>query len=378
MYILEDYLDFRGDLDFAVSPVNEIDEMIFASMGKADYTGILAESGKGKYSVIFSIYFALHHEKEDENLGLLESPILMKILHKIYQCKRYSDIQICNFVNRISSVDTEQMSALTVIGPNGKIYVTYRGTDDTLVGWKENCELAIKNSVPAQRDATEYLEKIATEFDGPIIVSGHSKGGNLAVYAASEADETVQSRIEKVISYDGPGFMQDFLDKQGYQRVKDRIVTMVPKTSFVGMLMEHAGTLDVIECENDGIGAHDIFYWNLNKEGFLRAGAISDKSRIFHQAMEQTLNNMNLEERQETVDEIFEVLSSTGAVNLLDLSENSVSQALKLSSEFQKSKEIRQFLLSLSKFSIKGAVNSTIEDLQEKIQDIVTNIPGKK
>lgn len=369
VYTLEDYLLFRGDLDYTAAPVNEIDEMVFASLGKADYSGILAENETAKYADTFHAFFALHGEQEDMALGLLESPILVKTLHTVSECRRYADIPISHFVNKVSPENSEQMSALTVHGPDGKLYITFRGTDDTLVGWKENCELAILESVPAQRDAAAYLESVAEQFPGPIVVAGHSKGGNLAVYAAVNAGEAVRERIEKVISYDGPGFMNDFFEQPGYLCMEDKITTIVPNVSFVGMLMRHAGRLDVVDCERDGPFAHDIFFWNLLPCGFERTRRLSEKSEVFHHAIEQTLDELDMQERQDLVDEIFEVLSSTGADNLLDFTDHSAIQALKLSSRAQKSKDIRQFLLLLSRFSIKDAMDGTLDELQEMVHD---------
>ena len=377
-YTLADYLFFRGDLDYMTAPVNEIDEMVFSSLGKADYTGILAEDETAIYSDAFNAFFALHGEQEDEALGLLESPILMKTLRTISRCSRYANIVISHFVNKVSTEDTEQMSALTVHGPNGKLYITYRGTDDTLIGWKENCELAILDSVPAQRDAVAYLEMVAAQFPNSIVVSGHSKGGNLAVYAAVNARKDIRDRIEKVISYDGPGFLNDFFKQPGYLDIEDKITTIVPNASCVGMLMRHAGKLDVVDCERDGPLAHDIFFWNLLPSGFERTRKLSEKSEVIHHAIEQTLNKLDMQKRQELVDEIFDVLSSTGADNLLDFTEHSAVQALKLSIRAQKSKEIKQFFLILSRFFAKDTMNNTLGELQEKVQGkLIEPVKGK-
>lgn len=369
MYTLEDYLNFRGDLSFDVSPVNEIDEMVFSAIGKADFTGILRDGEIGRYSEAFARFFETKDNDVNARFGLLASPIMMRVLHAISLCPRYADIKISNFINRISTEKTEQMSALTVLGPNDKIYVTFRGTDDTLVGWKENCELAILNSVPAQRDAVTYLETVAEIFKGPLVVTGHSKGGNLAVYAAANADEEIRGRIEKVISYDGPGFRKEFFETEGYQSIQDKVSTLVPKASIVGMLMENAGRLEVVECESEGPAAHDIFVWNLGREGFLRAQDLTEKSLVFRQAIENTLDEMDMTERQEFVNELFEALSSTGAVKLLDFTEQSLAQIIKLSGNFNRSKEIREFILDLSRFFIKGAAKNTLEELQERIQE---------
>lgn len=369
MYRLEDYLFFRGDLGFDTAPVNEIDEMVFSAIGKADFTGILRDGEIGRYSEVFARFFETKDNDVNASFGLLASPIMMRTLHAISLCPRYADIKISNFVNRISTEKTEQMSALTVLGPNDKIYVTFRGTDDTLVGWKENCELAVLDSVPAQRDAVTYLETVAEIFKGPLVVTGHSKGGNLAVYAAANADEEIQGRIEKIISYDGPGFRKEFFETEGYRNIQEKVSTLVPKASIVGMLMENAGRLEVIECESEGPAAHDIFVWNLGRDGFLRAQELTEKSQVFRQAIESTLDEMDMTERQEFVNELFEALSSTGAVKLLDFTEQSLAQIIKLSGNFNRSKEIREFILDLSRFFIKGAAKNTIEDLHEKIQD---------
>lgn len=365
MYTLKDYLYFRGDLSFDAAPVNEIDELVFAAMGKPDFTGILDSGESAVYSEAFDNFLTAHGGEENISLGLLESPIMVKTLHAISHAPRYQNIEVSDYLNIVSVTDTEQISALTVPGPNGKLYVTFRGTDDTLTGWKENCELAVFDSVPAQRDAAKYLERMADKYAGEIIVSGHSKGGNLAIYASANAREDVRSRIERVISYDGPGFRSGFLESEGYLSIKDRVQTIVPRSSMVGMLMDHAGRLEVVECEKEGPSAHDIFIWNLEANGLLRAPELSDNSKLFHRAISRTLNEMDTEERQELVDEIFEVLSSTGADELMDFTENTAAQAVKLSQEFRSAKKIRQFILLLSRFCIKDVMSSSIEELRE-------------
>ena len=372
MYTLNDYLAFRGDLSFETSPVNEIDEMVFASMGKADFSEVLGENETASFGDVFSTYFSMHGKDENASLGLLASPDMMKTLLRISQCPRYAGIRISHFVNIISEEYTEQLSALTVLGPDGKVYVTFRGTDDTLVGWKENCMLAVLYRVPAQRDAAEYLDTISRCFSGPLVLCGHSKGGNLAIYAGAKARPSVQKRIEKIVSYDGPGFMKHFLNQAGYQRVKDRIITMIPSSSIVGMLMDAAGRTDVIACEKSGAAAHDICTWNLGPAAFVRADKLSEKSLKFHKAINMTIEGMSTPERYELVDELFQVLCSTGAVTLSDFTDHTFKQALKLAGEFRKANEIKQFLHLLARFTI---MDSIVEPVKQKIE---TRLPGER
>ena len=370
MYTVNDYLIFRGDLSFETCPVNEIDEMVFASMGKANFSEVLGENETADFGDVFNAYFSMQGKDENASMGLLASPVMMKTLHRISLCPRYSGVKVSHFVNIINEEHTEQLSALTVHGPDGKIYVTFRGTDDTLVGWKENCMLAVLYRVPAQRDAAEYLDTIARCFSGPLVLCGHSKGGNLAIYAAAKARPAVQKRIEKIISYDGPGFMNEFLSQAGYQRIKDKIITMVPESSIVGMLMDTAGRTEVIACEKDGPAAHDIFMWGLGPDAFVRAGELSEKSRKFHKAINKTIEGMTTPERYELVDELFQVLSSTGAVTLSDFTDHTLKQAVKLAGKFRKAKEIRQFLHLLARFTIRGSI---VEPIKQKIETSLLN-----
>ena len=155
-------------------------------------------------------------------------------------------------------------------------------------------------------------------------------------------------------------------------------MTIVPNASLIGMLMRHAGRLDVVDCKRDGPLAHDIFLWNLLPSGFKRTRKLSEKSEVFHHAIDQTLNKLDMQKRQELVDEIFDVLSSTGADNLLDFTEHSAAQALKLSIRAQKSKEIKQFFLMLSRFFAKDTMNNTLGELQEKVQGkLIEPVKGK-
>ena len=153
-----DYIDWRGDLSFAAVPVNEIDKYIFTCIGKPDYTGIIPADDKTvTVNEAVGSYFATHEDAGDK-LGLIASASTLPMLRKIALSDRFRDIELSGFINKIVVEKTEQFSALTVFSPDGVKYVSFRGTDDTIVGWKENCELAVKKVVPAQLDAKAYLE----------------------------------------------------------------------------------------------------------------------------------------------------------------------------------------------------------------------------
>jgi len=290
----------------------------------------------------------------------LESKRLMGILEQVVSSSRYNKIKVSDFENEVSEKYTEQFSALTVHDGMGNIYVTFRGTDDTLIGWKENCKLAILDSVPAQLDASNYLERMAEKYFGKIYVLGHSKGGNLAVYAACNVSKKIQKRIVSVISYDGPGFPIEFYEKEGYQNIKDKITTFVPRVSIVGMLMEYAGNLKVVGTIDEGPMAHDPFTWDLCRDDFCYLAEISKKSQVFHKAITETLAEMDNTKRSEFVEELFDTLGSTGISELKEFTKQSTPKNLLMLKNLSQAKETINFLSKLSEYSIKEGIKKIL------------------
>jgi len=363
-----DYIAWRGDLNCAERPVNEVDRMLFSIVGKPDYTGIIPGDGEGiRLEDAVEQYLGAHEDQR--KIGLLGSPLLLSVLRSMADAERYRNIRLSAFVNKVLTEEEEQFSALTVSGPEGVNYISFRGTDDSLIGWKENCELAVQESVPAQRDALAYLERAAEVHCGPLVVCGHSKGGNLAVYAACGASPEIQDRILAVYSYDGPGFQENFRKKPGYLRMEDRIVTYVPQKSIVGMLLHCAGTQRIVSTDAGGAAAHDVFNWDVDRENMLPAEELSGLSRRFHFAMNEALDQMTPEERRELVEEIFDVLYSTGAFMLSDFTEQTLRKTLELAKQFRKAPELRAFLLSLSEITLKDAVSRPRRDITNFFPD---------
>ena len=224
---------------------------------------------------------------------------------------------------------TEQFSALTLRLPGGQHYVTFRGTDDTIVGWKEDCLLTVMDEIPAQRDAVEYLTWAASVYPGKIAVGGHSKGGNLAMYAAAMVPESVQERIGNIYNNDGPGFQEKILQTEGYRRIKPRIKTILSQNAMVGTLLWNDCDYTVVKSTAALLGAHDGFTWETTPTSFVRCENLSPSARAFDRAMEEVLVGMSMAERQEFIEEFFGTLTATGAVTLSDLSARMLRETLR-------------------------------------------------
>ena len=186
----------------------------------------------------------LNHDKpvadhDVENVGLVDPQVTHDFYHAVAANPRFSDVEMSAYCEQFDGGAQTQFAAVTFRLPSGTLVVTFRGTDDSLVGWKEDFNMAFQYPVPAQVSAAEYLKKVASLWDGPILLTGHSKGGNLAVYAAMNAEDEIKDRVECIYSLDGPGFPEEVVKSFEYASVSDRIVKIVPDSSVVAMVLEN-------------------------------------------------------------------------------------------------------------------------------------------
>ena len=254
-----DYLTWRGDVPFSVSPPNEVDNYIHCKIGTLDFTGIVPENEL--YVPLPQAVEAYFAAGGAEKLGALSSPYIAPMVKRLPETVRFREVMLTGFRQVYDEKKTEQFSALTLRLPGGQHYVTFRGTDDTIVGWKEDCLLTVMDEIPAQRDAVEYLTWAASVYPGKIAVGGHSKGGNLAMYAAAMVPESVQERIGNIYNNDGPGFQEKILQTEGYRRIKPRIKTILSQNAMVGTLLWNDCDYTVVKSTAALLGAHDGFTW---------------------------------------------------------------------------------------------------------------------
>lgn len=345
MATILDYLDWRGDITFDQSPLNEVDNYILCKLGCPDFTGIIPSDGSISIGEAIGDYDASHSEGEtDELLGPLSSPVMMTVIRRLPNTPRFSGLRACDFISKLDPVQEEQFSALTIVLPDGTRFVTFRGTGDTLISWKEDFLLSVEDVVAAQRDAAAYFLRESAYSSMPLMLGGHSKGGNLAVYAALKAPEDVQRRITAIYNNDGPGFRRDPRGTPEYARIKPVLHTLVSQHTVIGKLLFHEEDCTIVKCSSTGVAAHDGFNWEVLGTQFVRSQDYSFSSKAFEVALNETLDGMNDEERRNFVEEFFSILTSTGAATLSDFTEHSFRQTMELGGEMRRSTEVRKFL----------------------------------
>lgn len=236
-----------------------------------------------------------------------------RFINALAASPRFRDIKINFYVNKVDTIMEKQFSAITFFTDDGTAYIAYRGTDATLVGWKEDFNMAFISPVPSQEEGVNYLNAAARRIPRymKIRVGGHSKGGNIAVYSAINCNPSVQKRIVNVYNHDGPGFKDNLFENTGFLKIKDRIKTTLPESSLVGMLLQHHEDYSVVKSSRRGIMQHDPFSWIVENDDFSYIENISSGAMYRNRTLNQWLNSMNDEKRKLLVDALFQVIEKT-------------------------------------------------------------------
>ena len=241
------------------------------------------------------------------------------VLVEMAKTKRFGNLELLYHVDQVDRVSEKQFAAITVNLGNGCHYVVYRGTDHTVIGWKEDFNMTFCSAVPAQLEAVSYLQKVAERTEGPLYVGGHSKGGNLAIYAAAHVSPAVQKRIKVVYNNDGPGFQEDVVKGDGYQAICDRVKTFIPQTSLFGLMLEHAEPFTVIESSGIFVMQHDPYTWTVKGPDFVYLEEVTASGRFMDATLRSWLAEITPEQREQFVDAVYEAISADEAVKVQDL-----------------------------------------------------------
>ena len=235
MGTLFDYVAWRGDLTFSQAPFNEVDSLIFALLSYVEYKGAVSETHGAEpisLQTVANNFFARNPDPKKVSIGLIVPKEIIQLLRVAKGSKRFRGVGMTGYVNQIDLDAQMQFSAVTFCLETGDRVVAFRGTDDSIVGWKEDFNMSFMDVVPAQRRALEYLNEAAKSTRGNLYVTGHSKGGNLSVYAAVHTDATTKKRLAGVWNHDGPGFRDSILNDPNYLDIKPQIKTFLPQSSL--------------------------------------------------------------------------------------------------------------------------------------------------
>lgn len=300
------YLKWRGDLSFLESALNEIDNACFCAFS---YIRIENFMHPEESLTIEELYPRYKNSLQKESILLKNQNTLFFLLHK---SKRFKNVRIAKFVKESSSELEKQFCAMTFVLNDKELFVAFRGTDETLTGWKENFNLSFLKTTPSQKRAVEYLEEIANLTTKKITVGGHSKGGNLAMYAYVFCTEKTRVKIKQVYNNDGPGLSKDILKKDELKNIEQNIKTLLPKASIIGNLLENYSQIEIVKSNTFGILEHDIYTWETLGREFVKAKNLDKKTQELCNFLNKKINEIPDEKKKYIIDFIYEVLGTLG------------------------------------------------------------------
>ncbi|MCM1154261.1 MAG: DUF2974 domain-containing protein [Roseburia sp.] len=316
-----DYIRMYGGYTFAEKPLNEVDSLIFSQFAYLKFDNLVPDIKEEEQAV--DMQSILHHKDYDslyaderyreKNTALFQA---------MADSKRFGTLKLSNYVNQIELERETQFSAITIQMGDGRFYVAYRGTDETIVGWKEDLNLAFSDPVPGQLMSVEYLNHTAKKIARPFYVGGHSKGGNLAVYAAMNCKKEIQDKIESIFNHDGPGFRPEVKQGGGYDRIEARIRKTIPHSSLVGMIFYSEGNYRVVESRYLGLAQHDPYSWLVEKDDFRTARQVYSSQMVMDTALNKWILSLDQEQIHIFVDTLYDVIKASEADNLIDFTAN--------------------------------------------------------
>ena len=380
---LIDYLDWRGDVTETYAPYNSADWYMLSTVCRFDWKEIIPENDDCiSLTEAADRYFAVHSMKE--RIDLLASPLFAPMLRKMADSRRYAGVFLTQYrdVYCTDKEAEEQFSALTLILPGARFLVSFQGTDESLAGWKEDCMMSYRDSIPAQKQAARYLADMASCFKGTLLIGGHSKGGNLSVYAGLTASPDIQERISAVYNFDGPGFSEAFLDAASPEMIA-KLHHFLPQYSLIGTLFNQAGEIRYTESRTGGLPAHLGFNWETERQGFKELSGLSRSSEMISENLACTLDEMDDKERKSFVDELFTVLSGGGRETLTDITKAGFREQFGLFRTLIRSPKMREFagtfleLMRKDLLAESGAAVRALTDRQRKSSGGAnTELPG--
>lgn len=315
------YLKWRGDLTLDQSPFNEVDALILAEMSYVSFDSIVPEAGEKSCITIARAAELFRERNSMEQLEADVSFIRMApfVLFQMAKCRRFADMTLSQYARNTDYDKVEQFAALHINIGKGITYIAFRGTDDELIGWKENFNMSFMMPVPSQEAAVDYLNKTATGLFKKYWLGGHSKGGNLAIYSGVFCNQSVQKKIQRICSFDGPGFNRRMIDDPEYKAMEEKITSYVPQSSIIGMLMEHQEEYYVVKSGESGIMQHDALSWRVSHNRFVLAEERDKSSHFVDDTLSAWLTKISPGQREQFVDALFSVLEQSGIKNMSDL-----------------------------------------------------------
>ena len=366
-----DYISWRGDLSFEQAQFNEVDNLILACFSYVNLDGISAvtkQKGIG-LKKLTKEFMKLHTMKEleaDKSFIRLAPFMMMEMAKSV----RFGKCVVRNYVNDIVTEAEQQFAAMEIVLEDGTSYVSFRGTDDTIIGWKEDFNLST-GVVPAQKRAIEYLQKISEHTDGMLRVGGHSKGVNLAIYG-SVMCKSAHEKILEIYSNDGPGFSREFQELPEMKEMMPKIIRIIPEYSIIGTLLEHEKEPVIVASSSKGLLQHDGFSWEVQGPALVRRDSLNKTALRFIEILHKWIDGMDTEQKRLLIEDLFATLQASGYENLSEVQSGGLKSLAAMVKRVEKfAPESRGMMQEL----LTAICGGWLEQLQADTKDKLSVLP---
>lgn len=314
-----DYLRWRGDLTFAQDPFNEVDNLVLCIIAYLNFRRFPALCSRDPAQAVPLGEIVPLMTEEDEQQGLSPNDYI-PLMALAADSARFGAVRMLGYEAVRDEAREMQLDALSFLVPDGTLFCAFMGTDRSLVGWKENLNLSFMDAVPAQVGAAAYVQEMADRCpDRPLRIGGHSKGGNLAAYAAMHIPEALQARLLDVYNNDGPGFRRSVTDTPEYRRVAERLHTYIPESSIVGILLEHTEDYTVVASSSRrAVMQHEPLTWSVLGSRFVRLERRSELGQLSDDVLGEWIASLSAQEREEFSEALFDIFTQGGKLRSLE------------------------------------------------------------
>ena len=317
-----DYIKEFGHVSFEERAFSEIDALVLTELEYLPLEKVVPsdENGENFVTVKEIAEYMKEHKKQlfDEN-PMMMTPERHEVSQIIADAPRFQSMKFFGVVSEWDKDTTKQLAAITVEVEPAVRLVIFRGTDDTLIGWKEDFLMTYSPLVAAQTDAKEYLAKQASLWGGDLMVSGHSKGGNLALYAAATQEEDVQLRIVDIFCFDSPGLYRSVLETKGYQNIVPLAMRYIPQDALVGLMLESEVPYVIVKSDAVGAMQHSAMTWGIEDGQFIKVDKLTKNSLLNDQTFKKWTESVSDEELELFWNVFFELLFTVGIETVNDV-----------------------------------------------------------
>lgn len=318
------YLEEYGDIALSKRPFSKPDAMLLAQLSYCKFDNlVLGDEPVYMRDLILSpesdeMFADPKYEKSNKTL-----------VARMIMGRRFRNIRLSRYVNIVDKETETQFSAITIGLPGGTSFVAFRGTDESMVGWKEDFNLSYMDEVPGQKYSCMYLQEASEHIKGHFYVGGHSKGGHLAIYSSMHAPESIKKRIINVFCMDGPGFMDRMMNKEGYAQIRDRIIKIIPQFSVIGLMQERDEIFEVVRSITWGLHQHNMYTWEI-RNGEIEKDNLKEGARFLAETLNEWMLQQSYDQRQKAAEIAYQIMTSSEADNRIDFMSNFTKNATQI------------------------------------------------